>query len=187
MMGEETMLNKITHERGQALVEYTLVTTIIGLGLIVGLMLFGTQIAALFDHLTEQLTTNGIDVAWAPETTRIQTIQEDFRSRTLDYYNDKGRWPHARNPRNYTDLGLDPDDWCSPGEGLRWISRRDTIRMKNVKGDNIQVYVDDMNGNTLHLYDGWNILCPVTENSCYYHTIDPGNKVDISTIQIVEE
>lgn len=181
------MPNQFTHERGQALAEYALVTSLVGLVLIAGLMMFGTRIAALFDRLTERLTTYGVDVAWAPEITKIQTIQDDFRSRTLDYYDRKGRWPHARTPQNFTDLGLNPDDWTSPVEGIVWVPRGNTIRLRNIKRDNIQVYVNDMNGNTLHLYDGWNILCPVTEDSCYYHTIDPGNKVDISTIKIVEE
>ena len=39
-----------------------------------------------------------------------------------------------------------------------------------------------MNGNNLHLYDGWAIWCPVTSTSCYYHTVAPGNEVNISTI-----
>ena len=68
---------------------------------------------------------------------------------------------------------------------IAWGPDGSAVGLANKVGDNIQIYVKDYNGNTLHLYDGWTIWCVATTNLCYYHTIAPGNEVDISTLSAV--
>jgi hypothetical protein len=38
---------------------------------------------------------------------------------------------------------------------------------------------------TLHLYDGWSIWCLATNQVCYYHTVAPGNEVDLDTLTVI--
>lgn len=175
------------HERGQGLVEYSLLASLTSLVLIAVLMLLGPRISNLFDSLRNMLSINGIQGTWIPEQSPIKLLFEDFQTRTLEYYDYHGRWPRRKAPRNFTDIGLDPSDWGDPINGISWTPRGENIRLRNERGDNIQIYINDLDGNTLQLYDGWDIWCPVTASTCYYQSIQPGNEVDINSIQFVEE
>jgi hypothetical protein len=105
----------------------------------------------------------------------------------LDFYQQHGRWARTWAPYNFTDLGLNPDDWDEPIDGLYISPHGDEVGIANRKGDNLDVYVDDLEGNTKKLYDGWSIWCPVNNLNCYYHTVAPGNEVDINTIRSEEK
>ena len=174
-------------EKGQSLVEYALIAALCAVAMIAALMMFGTQISNSFDNLRGGLAEKGFNGTWIPERSPIAILYDDFRSRTLAYYKEYGKWPPKKAPKNFTSLGLDPDDWSDPVHGILWTPRGENIRLKNIKGDDIQIFVDDMDGNTLQVYDGWKILCPVTESSCYLQSVEPGNEVDIESIQFVEE
>jgi len=113
------------------------------------------------------------------------SILSDFQQRILNYYAQNGRWPRTWGKYAYSDIGLDRDDWEDPVEGIYWGPHGSNIGLANKRNDNLQVYVTDLEGNTLHLYDGWNIWCEVITSQCYYHTIAPGNEVDINTLQVI--
>jgi hypothetical protein len=52
----------------------------------------------------------------------------------------------------------------------------------NKIGDSIEVYAKDLNGNTVHLGNGWSIWRPVNNAYCYFHTVASGNEVDPASI-----
>ncbi len=167
-------------ERGQAKVEYALLLALIALLVIAALALLGPQLAAIFEGALNSLPTtpgNGL--------TPVEALAQDFLQRIQDFYAQNGRWPRSWGNFRFTDLGLDPKDWKDPVEGLSWNPNGDKIGLANVNGDNLQVYVNDLEGNTLHLYDGWNIWC-TTSGACYYHTVAPGNEVDLGTLVVVD-
>lgn len=117
--------------------------------------------------------------------TAIETIAMDFLSRIMDYYNANGRWPSSGQNRKYTDLGLTASDWTDPVEGIVWSPNGSRVGLSNIKNDNIQVYVQTVTGETLHLYDGWNIWCVASSGQCYYHNVADGNEVVLSSIYTV--
>ncbi|MCA9732220.1 hypothetical protein KC799_08815 [candidate division KSB1 bacterium] len=177
------------HRRGQALVEYSLILSLVAIVLIAVFMALSSRISSMVDALIGVLAENGVHATWIPETPSnpYQTNFEDFQSRIMDYYDNHGSWPSKKSPKNFTSIGLDPADWSDPIDGIIWTPKGNKVNLQNANGDDIQIYVNDLNGNTLHLYDGWKIICPMTDTTCYYKKVEPGNEVDITTIQAVQE
>ncbi len=167
-------------QTGQANVEYAMLLVFVALIAVVALTALGSGLA---DRLEAVSTIIG------PSSGSKNTSQvlQDLQSAIRDFYNSHGHWPRTWSPYNFTDLGLDPDDWNEPINGLYWSPHGSEVGIANKQGDNLQVYVKDLGGNTLHLYDGWSIWCPVNDAHCYYHTVAPGNEIDISTIFVVEQ
>ena len=160
---------------GQASTEYAIIIVLVAVVVIVALAGLGLAISNSFGVVTNNLIT--------PTPGRsTAAIIADFNARMLAYYNAHGSWPRTWSPYNFTDLGLNPSDWSQPVNGLYFSPHGSEVGIANAVGDNIQVYVKDLNGNTLHLYDGWAIWCPVNSSSCYYHTVAPGNEINISSL-----
>jgi Flp pilus assembly pilin Flp len=180
MSGAKNM--NIPNEHGQSKIEYALVISLVAIVAIIGLMFLGPQIKNLFTAATGFST-----VTAEPGTEISQTNQiiSDFQSRILAYYKKNGRWPRTFSPYNFTDIGLNPADWSQLVNGLYFSPHGSEVGIANRMNDNIQVYVNDLSGKTLHLYDGWSIWCPVGKPTCYYHTVAPGNEIDINTIKTV--
>ena len=111
-----------------------------------------------------------------------QRIADDFLERIQAFHDKNARWPRTWGDFRFSDLGLDPAPWAVPVEGVYWNPHGSEIGLANKAGDNLQIYVKDFRGNWLHLYDGWNIWCRA--EGCYFHTVAPGNEVDISTLTV---
>jgi Flp pilus assembly pilin Flp len=165
--------------RGQSMPEYALLIVLVAVVVIAALILLGPKIGTIFTAVSEFFTG-----ARAPASNSIQQTASDFQSRIQAFYNKNGRWPRSWGDFRFTDLGLNPADWAAPVNGIAWNPNGDKIGLGNVAGDNIQIYVKDFAGNNLHLFDTWNIWC-LSSGGCYYHTVAPGNEVDISTLQVV--
>ncbi len=167
-------------QSGQGLVEVAIVIVLVAVAALLALSALGIRVGEVFQSLSFITGDDG-------ESSLFVGIKDDFLSRIKDFYAAHGRWPRSWGDYRFTDLGLDPDDWDEPIEGIYWNPHGSDVGLANRSGDNLQIYVKDLNGNTLHLYDGWNIWCSAIDDQCYYHTIAPGNEVDISTLTVVEE
>ena len=165
---------------GQGMTEYALLLALIALVVIAVLSVFGP---ALRDRFGDVLA--GLEGTGSEDEMAYLEILNDFRGRIQGFYDENGHWPRSWNPYCYTDIGLDPEDWTDAVEGIYWGNNGWRVGLANRSGDDIQLYVRDLEGNELHLYDSWNIWCPVEEDVCYYHTVAPGNEVDITTLRIV--
>jgi Flp pilus assembly pilin Flp len=136
--------------------------------------------------ITPTTSSSGGGTGITPVThTAIETIATDFLTRILDYYNANGRWPSSGQTRRFTDLGLTASNWTGLVEGIAWNPNGSRVGLSNVKNDNIQVYVQTVSGETLQLYDGWNIWCVASSGQCYYHNVAAGNEVVLSSIYTV--
>ncbi len=165
-------VSSVSSQSGQGTVEYAIIIVLIALAVIAALIGMGATMGNSLGLVAGKMAT----------PTSTMAIIADFNARMLAYYNAHGSWPRTWSPYNFTDIGLNPSDWSQPINGLYFSPHGNEVAIANVAGDNIQVYVKDLNGNTLHLYDTWAIWCPVNASSCYYHTVAPGNEVNISTI-----
>ena len=180
------MASTIRHdENGQALIEYTLLLALLLLGVVAALTASGSALAANWDRLGQV-----VDIALTPEDepaqpARVQEIMDDFLQRMQEFYDEHGRWPRSWGDFRFTDIGMNPTDWAAAVEGVYWNPNGYRLGLANRPGDNLQIYVNDLNGNVLHLYYGWNILC-LPGGGCYYHTVAPGNEVDIDTLLVVD-
>lgn len=166
---------------GQAGVEYALLLALVGLVVLVVLLLLGPQVSGMYATVATSLP------AAEGEGSSIVGIMQDFRTRIEDFRARTGRWPRSWGDYRFTDLGMDPAEWASPVEGIQWNPNGNKVGLANVPGDNRQVYVNTPGGDTLKLYDGWSVWCEAGSTACYYHTVAPGNEVDISTLVVVEE
>mgnify|MGYP006935339023 CR=1 FL=1 len=162
--------------KAQGLVEYALILALVGLVVLAVMVLTGTNLSDVYTRATNALGEE--------EATSAQRIMDDFLARIQKYYDENGRYPRSWGDYRFTDIGLDPADWGDSVEGIFWNPNGERLGLGNKSGDDIQVYVTDLEGKRRHLYDGWSIWC--TGGGCYYHTVAPGNEVDISTLEIVE-
>ena len=163
-------------KKAQGLVEYALILALVVFVVIAALRLTGTRISDVFLQTANSLGSK--------EEAPIEAMIGDFLDRIQKFYDENGRYPRSWGDYRFTDIGLDPADWADSVEGIFWNPNGDKIGLGNKRGDDIQVYVTDLDGKRRHLYDGWNIWC--TGSGCYYHTVAPGNEVDIGTLEIVQ-
>lgn len=161
----------------QGTTEYALILALVALAVLLVVALFGRQLGSAY-----QQVVNGLNGTKGPST--IQSLAQDFMARALKYYQTTGNWPSTWGDQRFTQLGLNPADYAAPVNGIQWGPHGQYIGLANVAGDNLQVYVKDMNGNTLHLIDTWNIWCDAVDGTCYYHTAPTGTVVDLSTIYV---
>jgi len=102
-----------------------------------------------------------------------------------DFYIENGSYPRSWYPYCYTDLGLDPDDWVDGVDGIIYKPNGNVFLIKPAK--HYKFYVDDLEGNTLVLTwnRNWNLVYSMEDETWYYHSVGPGNEIDIDTL-IVE-
>jgi len=167
---------------GQSLMEYALLIALVAVVAIASLFLLGSTVREGLG-----LVASGLQRETPEARPRFLEILDDFTQRIRDFYEANGRWPRSWGDYVYTDIGLNPDDWRGPVEGIYWGSNNGRVKLANRSGDEYQIYVNDLQGNQLHLYDGWSIWCPVYETACYYHNVAPGNEVDITSLTVVTE
>lgn len=177
-------MQTIRNERGQGLIEYTLLLALLVLSVSVAMTTMGSAFDRQWSLLGEAVSQVSSDASGGMEPTKVETLIDGFLQRINAFYAEHGRWPRSWGDYRFSDIGLNPADWSGPIEGIYWNPNGENIGLANRIGDSLEIYVDDLNGNTLHLYNGWNIWC--NSGGCYYHTIAPGNEVDISTLRVVD-
>jgi|GEM_PF-2350310 len=171
-------------ESGQALIEYGLIAVVFVLVAVGGLSTLAPMFSKGLGGVVQALDLPGIE---APTSTAFLSIKDDFLMRLQAFYDKNGHWPRTWGDFAFTDIGLNPKDWESAVEGIYWGSHGSEVGLANKKGDNLQIYVNNLKGERLKLYDGWNIWCQAGSSACYYHRIEPGNEVDIRTLVVVKE
>ena len=162
----------------QGLAEFALLIALIAIVALVSLALLGPSISESF-----QAVLNGLSGNESPVT--FLTIKNDFLNRINAFYQENGRWPRSWGSYAFTDIGLDPDDWSEPVEGIRWGPHGKDVALGTNPEDPYVIYINTLSGQTLRLYDGWRIWCVAGDGKCYYHVVSPENEVDITTLKLV--
>ena len=164
--------------RGVSTVEYALLLALLAVIVIAVLASLGMVISSNVGSVSSAMgTPNG--------RSPLQSLLGDisnWQARMLAYHQKYGSWPRTWSPYNFTDLGLNPADWSQPVDGLMISPHGDEVGLS--PAPNYQIYVKDLNGNTLKVYSTWAIWCPVGDSNCYYHTVAPGNEININTLYI---
>jgi Flp pilus assembly pilin Flp len=170
-------------ERGQNLIEYAIVLLLVAVVVITALTTFGTSVRESISN-SIAVIEGGTEIQPSMESIAIGLVG-DFINRINAYYAQHGRWPRSWNPYRFTDIGLDPADWSGLVGGLHWTPNGDKIGYGTVAGDPYIVYITNLAGQRLRLYDSWNIWCVAASQKCYYKTVAPQNEVDMSTLELV--
>ena len=174
---------KRTNNSGQGLVEYALLVALVAVVVVAVLLVLGARVSGVFSQVIA--STAGPVAQPTAANAPTLAVLGDFLQRVRDFQTETGHWPRSWGDYRFIDLGLDPAEWAGAIEGVYWNPNGDKIGLANRVGDDIEIYVDDLNGNTLHLHDNWNIWCLAGSSSCYYHSLAPENEVDINTLTIV--
>ena len=172
-------INSFPH--GQGLVEYALILVLVVIIVILALTVFGGRVSDIFSTLIA-----GLEGKNADDTVSIPFLLNDFSDRIMSYYNEKGSWPRSWGDYAYTDIGLDPDDWDEPVEGIYWKPHGSNFGLANIGGDGIELYVTDLSCNEKHVYKGWSVWCVRSSDRCYIHSMQPDNEVEFSTLRVVQ-
>lgn len=140
---------------------------------------------ARFNSGIRAVSLDNFGAKWAIDKPPYFEIIDYFIQLIDDYYKENGRYPRSWYPYNYTDLGLDPDDWVDGRDGIVYKPNGDELRIEPVK--HYTFYVNDFDGNTRELRwnFNWDLVYSMEKRIWYYHDILAGNEVDIDTL-IVE-
>ena len=175
----------LTGERGQALIEYSLLLGLLLLGAVAAITVAGATLSDKVDQVHKAVAAIA-DVQPEPVMTNLPRKVNKLLERIQRFYHEQGRWPRSWGDYAFTDIGLTPADYASPIDGVYIGPSGDKVSIGLKPGDKrVKVYVTDLNGNVRQLYSGWKIWC-LRGGGCYYHTVAPGNEVDLSTLVVVE-
>ena len=172
---------------GQALGEYSIGLALVAIALIGALIAMGGNITGMFTSIASGLQSQDAGEAKTSMGSTPQEIGESFIDLILKYRNEHGRWPRSWEPYNYSDLGLDPDKWSQPMDGVKYVPAGDRFGITNVRGDDYQVYIKAKNGRRLHVYDGYGVWYDFNSGQWYYHSRKRNIPVDINTLKVVKK
>ena len=104
----------------------------------------------------------------------------------LAYFAKNGHWPRSWAPYCYTDLGLDPAEYASSLEGVFYKVGGSRVSVRPDVG--YTMTVTDVTGKARVMTNklSWDIVYDATSGKWYFHTIDPANQVDLSTMSIAK-
>jgi len=104
-----------------------------------------------------------------------------------DFYDENERYPRSWGDYVFTDIGLDPEEWQQPYDHI--IYKPGGNRVSLCPEDNYAFTVQDLEGNTRTLsYSlNWNLVYSMDNGIWYYHSIEEGNEIDISTLEVIED
>ena len=173
-------INSLSNKRGQGLVEYALILLLVSITVVFAISTMSGSLGEAFSLIQSALAGGG-EGSGDPVA-----IAGDFIERINAFYDNNGHYPRSWGTYAFTDIGLDPAEWTEPVAGIYWGPNGGRIGLANRPGDDIEIYIKDLNGNRRHLYNAWNIWCVAATNVCYYHRVQPGNEVDLRTIEIVQ-
>ena len=118
----------------------------------------------------------------------FQEISDSMIQLALEYYEEYGRWPRSWGDFRFTDLGLDPGDWDDVNvEGVIYSPTGNRLQVEPAEGYVFLFEYADGSGGTLTSSLNWNLVYSYETEDWYFRSVDDGNQIDISTLQIVAE
>ncbi len=81
----------------------------------------------------------------------------------------------------FTDIGLNPADWSSPVGHLFYTPAGSRLGVKPAEGYQIKVQGIDHETYVLNYQLNWSLWFDLNSRTWYFHSIQPGNEVDLAT------
>jgi prepilin-type N-terminal cleavage/methylation domain-containing protein len=135
-------------------------------------------------RLTGWLSDGSFDLADATVAppSGFAAVSGELIGLMLDYHDEHGYWPRSWTPYSYTDLGLDPADYADPIDNIYFKPVGSTLQARPAAG--YVMTVTDATGEVRELTPDlrWSLVYDAATGEWYYHTIDPANLIDISTL-----
>lgn len=114
-------------------------------------------------------------------------ISTNFISLMAKYKAANGSYARTWAPYNFTDLGLNPADWATAYGHIKYSPSGSVLNLTPDAGYSLQVNKSNGGGAQMTLTPDlkWSLVYNAADGKWYYHTISPGNQVDISTLVVV--
>jgi len=111
------------------------------------------------------------------------TMTDDLIALLMQFYATHGHWPRSWDDFCYTDLGLDPAQYAAAIDHVYYKPVGSTLTAHPEAG--YVMTVTDAQGQTRKLTSQlrWNLVYDATSSQWYYHSIDPANLIDITTLK----
>jgi len=108
-------------------------------------------------------------------------------TRVQQFHGENGRYPRSWGDYAFTDVGLAPDEWKTPFDGVYYATGGNRIKVTPAEG-----YVFHMTGaggakRVLKSGYNWSLWYSMSDGKWYYHSIKDENEIDISTLVIEKE
>jgi type IV pilus assembly protein PilA len=145
-----------------------------------------TDSFTLVGHLStgSDFSVSASGEAAAPDPTSFASVTGDLMALQLAYFAKYGRWPRTWAPYCYTDLGLDPAEYAAAIGNVLYKPVGSRLQAKPAPGYVMTVAGAGGQVFTLTAALQWNLVWDATSGQWYYHTIDPANAIDISTLTV---
>lgn len=114
----------------------------------------------------------------------FKEISTGFINLMQDYYDAKGKYPRIWGDYVYTDIGLNPADWANSVEGIIYKPGGKVLRLRPEEG--CTFYMQDLSGEERELSSrlNWDLVYSMEDKTWYYHIVEKGNEIDISSLQV---
>ncbi|NOZ71668.1 MAG: hypothetical protein GXP38_07105 [Chloroflexi bacterium] len=170
--------------QGASVSEYALILALITMLALGGLWALGQRTVGIVGLVEQSFPTVQND---GDSITIVLQTSQDFIDRMEAYHQKHGRWPRSWSPYNFSDIGLDPQEWAEPRDGVIFNPAGNRFGLANALGDEYQLYVTNIYGEDMHIYDGYNIWYNFEDGQWYYHDIADNIPVDINSLRVIEE
>ncbi len=118
----------------------------------------------------------------ASPSSGFATVSGDLIALMRDYCATDGRWPRVWAPYCYTDLGLDPAEYSEPIDRVLYKPVGATLQGRPSAGYVMTVTESLGQVRVLTNQLNWNLVYDAASGNWYYRTIDPANRIDITTL-----
>jgi hypothetical protein len=117
-------------------------------------------------------------------TASFTSVTNNLIALELAYFAKHGSWPRSWSTYGYSDLGLDPATYASPINGLTYTVGGTSVNARPAAG--YKMTVTDVTGKVRVMTNNlmWNITYDATSGKWYFHTTNPSDQIDISTMKV---
>lgn len=102
------------------------------------------------------------------------------------YFAGTGHYPRSWGDYAFSDLGLDRGFWAEAKDHIIYSTGGNRLKIEPEDGYTLRVV--SATGETWDLAStlNWNLWYNFPDKTWYYHTINPGNEIDITTLQVIQ-
>jgi prepilin-type N-terminal cleavage/methylation domain-containing protein len=139
-----------------------------------------------FEAQSWQLYVDDAPVPLSPLGSTFAEISSAMIQMIADRYAAKGSYGRNWGDFSCTDLGLTPDDWKNPILHIYYKPGGSNLSIRPEDGYSFTVKGTDGTIRVLKASYKWNLTYSDKDKKWYYHTIAPGNEIDITTMTVTK-
>ena len=118
-------------------------------------------------------------------------ITANMESLINNYYEENGSYPRSWSPYQYTDIGLDQEEWELPYDHIIYKPKGNKISIRPENG--YKFVFETLEGKIEEIQDtfNWVLWYNIGDESAekgmwYWHDLKEGNEIDINTLKVLE-